>query len=110
MHDRPLQKVFHLIGNRRAPALSIRFVSPVCSSHSDADITSTLQMEAAVGPMLREVLIGEVVNALGIPTNFAHAVAATGGPVCRSRTDPASPTTPRSRRHLEEMLDTLAMR
>ena len=34
--------------------------------------------KAAVGPMLREVLIGEAMHALGIPTTRALAVAATG--------------------------------
>jgi uncharacterized protein YdiU (UPF0061 family) len=38
---------------------------------------------AAVGPMLREVLIGEAMDALGIPTTRALAVAATGEPVMR---------------------------
>ncbi len=36
--------------------------------------------KAAVGPMLREVLIGEAMHALGIPTTRALAVAATGAP------------------------------
>src|SRR5229473_1515680 len=36
--------------------------------------------KAAVGPMLREVLIGEAMHALGIPTTRALAVAATGEP------------------------------
>jgi uncharacterized protein YdiU (UPF0061 family) len=39
--------------------------------------------KAAVGPMLREVLIGEAMHALGIPTTRALAVAATGEPVLR---------------------------
>jgi len=39
--------------------------------------------KAAVGPMLREVLIGEAMHALGIPTTRALAVAATGEPVFR---------------------------
>ncbi|MEO7851956.1 MAG: protein adenylyltransferase SelO [Rubrivivax sp.] len=34
--------------------------------------------KAAVGPMLREVLIGEAMHALGIPSTRALAVAATG--------------------------------
>jgi uncharacterized protein YdiU (UPF0061 family) len=38
---------------------------------------------AAVGPMLREVLIGEAMHALGIPSTRALAVAATGEPVLR---------------------------
>jgi len=41
--------------------------------------------KAAVGPMLREVLIGEAMDALGIPTTRALAVAATGEPVYRDR-------------------------
>ena len=46
--------------------------------------------KAAVGPMLREVLIGEAMHALGIPTTRALAVVATGEPVfarpcCRAR-------------------------
>ena len=39
--------------------------------------------KAAVGPMLREVLIGEAMHALGIPTTRALAVAATGETVYR---------------------------
>jgi uncharacterized protein YdiU (UPF0061 family) len=39
--------------------------------------------KAAIGPMLREVLIGEGMHALGIPTTRALAVAATGEPVFR---------------------------
>ena len=39
--------------------------------------------KAAVGPMLREVLIGEAMHALGIPTTRALAVAATGEAVRR---------------------------
>ncbi|HEX2541342.1 MAG TPA: YdiU family protein [Caldimonas sp.] len=39
--------------------------------------------KAAVGPMLREVLIGEAMHALGIPTTRALAVVATGEPVQR---------------------------
>ncbi len=44
--------------------------------------------KAAVGPMLREVLIGEAMHALGIPTTRALAVVATGEPVYRERTLP----------------------
>ncbi|HZV94073.1 MAG TPA: protein adenylyltransferase SelO family protein, partial [Caldimonas sp.] len=39
--------------------------------------------KAAVGPMLREVLLGEAMHALGIPTTRALAVVATGQPVYR---------------------------
>ena len=39
--------------------------------------------KAAIGPMLREVLIGETLHALGIPTTRALAVAATGEQVYR---------------------------
>jgi uncharacterized protein YdiU (UPF0061 family) len=39
--------------------------------------------KAAVGPMLREVLIGEAMHALGIPTTRALAVVATGEVVLR---------------------------
>lgn len=42
--------------------------------------------KAAVGPMLREVLLGEAMHALGIPTTRALAVVATGEPVYRERT------------------------
>ena len=41
--------------------------------------------KAAVGPMLREVLLGEAMHALGIPTTRALAVAATGEPVYREQ-------------------------
>lgn len=39
--------------------------------------------KAAIGPMLREVLIGEAMHALGIPSTRALAVVATGEPVFR---------------------------
>ncbi len=39
--------------------------------------------KAAVGPMLREYVLGEAMHALGIPTTRALAVVATGEPVLR---------------------------
>jgi uncharacterized protein YdiU (UPF0061 family) len=45
---------------------------------------------AALGPMLRELIIGEALNGLGIPTTRALAVAATGEPVYRERTLPGA--------------------
>ena len=46
--------------------------------------------KAAVGPMLREVLVGEGMHALGIPTTRALAVAATGEQVVRERILPGA--------------------
>ena len=46
--------------------------------------------KAAVGPMLREVLLGEAMHALGIPTTRALAVAATGEPVYREHELPGA--------------------
>ena len=46
--------------------------------------------KAAVGPMLREVLIGEAMHALRIPTTRALAVAATGDPVYREQILPGA--------------------
>ncbi len=46
--------------------------------------------KAAVGPMLREVLISEAMHALRIPTTRALAVAATGDEVYRDRTLPGA--------------------
>ncbi|MCP5278388.1 MAG: YdiU family protein [Thiobacillus sp.] len=46
--------------------------------------------KAAVGPMLREVLIGEAMHALGIPTTRALAVVSTGEPVYRERPLPGA--------------------
>ena len=46
--------------------------------------------KAAVGPMLREVLIGEAMHALGIPTTRALAVVATGEPVLRDAVLPGA--------------------
>jgi len=46
--------------------------------------------KAAVGPMLREVLIGEAMHALGIPTSRALAVVGTGEPVHRERILPGA--------------------
>jgi uncharacterized protein YdiU (UPF0061 family) len=41
--------------------------------------------KAALGPVLREVLLGEAMHGLGIPTTRALAAAATGEPVMRER-------------------------
>src|SRR6185295_11409957 len=41
--------------------------------------------KAAVGPMLREYVIGEAMHALGIPTTRALAVVATGEQVRREQ-------------------------
>jgi uncharacterized protein YdiU (UPF0061 family) len=46
--------------------------------------------KAALGPMLREVLIGEAMHALGIPTTRALAVAATGESVFREQLLPGA--------------------
>ena len=46
--------------------------------------------KVAVGPMLREVLVGEAMHALGIPTTRALAVVATGEPVERDSTLPGA--------------------
>lgn len=46
--------------------------------------------KAAIGPMLREVLISEAMHALGIPTTRALAVAATGDIVYRQTSLPGA--------------------
>jgi serine/tyrosine/threonine adenylyltransferase len=46
--------------------------------------------KAAVGPMLREYLLGEAMYALGIPTTRALAVVATGEPVRREAVLPGA--------------------
>ncbi|HYF44535.1 MAG TPA: YdiU family protein [Ramlibacter sp.] len=46
--------------------------------------------KAAIGPMLREVLIGEAMHALGIPTTRALAVAGTGEAVVREKLLPGA--------------------
>ena len=56
--------------------------------------------KAAVGPMLREVLIGEAMHALGIPTTRALAVVATGEPVYREITMPGAVLTRVAASHL----------
>jgi len=56
--------------------------------------------KAAVGPMLREVLIGEALHALGIPTTRALAVVSTGEPVFRERTLPGAILTRVAASHL----------
>ena len=56
--------------------------------------------KAAVGPMLREVLIGEAMHALGIPTTRALAVVSTGEPVFRERTLPGAILTRVAASHL----------
>ena len=56
--------------------------------------------KAAVGPMLREVLIGEAMHALGIPTTRALAVAATGETVVRELALPGAVLTRVAASHL----------
>ncbi len=46
--------------------------------------------KAAVGPMLREVLLGEAMHALGIASTRALAVVATGEPVYREQVLPGA--------------------
>ena len=55
---------------------------------------------AAVGPMLREVIIGEAMHALGIPTTRALAVAATGETVSRELPLPGAVLTRVAASHL----------
>jgi len=55
---------------------------------------------AAVGPMLREVLIGEAMHALGVPTTRALAVAATGARVQREGALPGAVLTRVAASHL----------
>ena len=56
--------------------------------------------KAAVGPMLREVLIGEAMHALGIPTTRALAVVATGATVWRDTALPGAVLTRVAASHL----------
>ena len=56
--------------------------------------------KAAVGPMLREVLIGEAMHALRIPTTRALAVAATGEQVVRENMLPGAVLTRVAASHL----------
>ncbi len=56
--------------------------------------------KAAVGPMLREVLIGEAMHALGVPSTRALAVVATGEPVMRDRPLPGAVLTRVAASHL----------
>ncbi|WP_157268042.1 protein adenylyltransferase SelO [Azohydromonas aeria] len=56
--------------------------------------------KAGVGPMLREVLVGEGVHALGIPTTRALAVAGTGESVFRERVLPGAVLTRVALSHL----------
>jgi serine/tyrosine/threonine adenylyltransferase len=56
--------------------------------------------KAALGPMLREVLLGEAMHALGIPTTRMLAVAATGEPVFREDVQPGAVLTRVAASHL----------
>jgi uncharacterized protein YdiU (UPF0061 family) len=56
--------------------------------------------KAAVGPMLREYLIGEAMHGLGIPTSRALAVTATGESVHRDRPLPGAVLTRVAASHL----------
>jgi uncharacterized protein YdiU (UPF0061 family) len=55
---------------------------------------------AAVGPMLREYVIGEAMHALGIPTTRALAVVATGDEVARETMVPGAVLTRVAASHL----------
>ncbi|MDO5629264.1 MAG: YdiU family protein [Mobilicoccus sp.] len=55
---------------------------------------------AAVGPMLREYLMGQAMHALGIPTTRSLAVVATGRPVMRERPLPGAILTRVASSHL----------
>ena len=55
---------------------------------------------AAVGPMLREVLVGEAMHALGVPSTRALAVAATGEAVYRNERLPGAVLTRVAASHL----------
>jgi serine/tyrosine/threonine adenylyltransferase len=56
--------------------------------------------KAAVGPMLREAIIGEAMHALGIPTTRALAVVATGDHVARETMLPGAILTRIAASHL----------
>jgi uncharacterized protein YdiU (UPF0061 family) len=56
--------------------------------------------KAAIGPMLREVLIGEAMHALGIPTSRALAVVASGERIQRERWLPGAILTRVAASHL----------
>ncbi|MFZ4810503.1 MAG: protein adenylyltransferase SelO [Ilumatobacteraceae bacterium] len=56
--------------------------------------------KAAVGPMLREAIIGEAMHALGIPTTRALAVVATGDDVARETMLPGAILTRVAASHL----------
>jgi uncharacterized protein YdiU (UPF0061 family) len=55
---------------------------------------------AAVGPMLRELVISEAMHALGIPTTRSLAVVSTGEPVYRERALPGAVLTRVAASHL----------
>jgi uncharacterized protein YdiU (UPF0061 family) len=56
--------------------------------------------KAALGPMLREVIVGEAMHALGIPSTRALAVVASGEPVLRERALPGAILTRIAASHL----------
>ena len=56
--------------------------------------------KAAVGPMLREYVIGEAMHALGIPTTRALAVVATGEQIARETMLPGAVLTRVAASHL----------
>lgn len=55
---------------------------------------------AAIGPVLREFLVGEALHALGIPTTRSLAAVATGRPVFREEPLPGAVLTRVARSHL----------
>lgn len=56
--------------------------------------------KAAIGPMLREVLVSESLHALGVPTTRALAVVSTGEPIFREEVLPGALLTRVAQSHL----------
>lgn len=77
-----------LLGEQRTPSGALRDIQlkgPGRTPYSRGG-----DGRAALGPMLREYLISEAIQALGVPTTRSLAVVATGEPVFRENTLPGA--------------------
>jgi uncharacterized protein YdiU (UPF0061 family) len=87
-----------LLGEQRTP--DGRLVDLAFKGSGQTSYSRRGDGRAALGPMLRELVVGEAMHGLGIPTTRALAVVATGEPVMREGMPPGAVLTRVAASHL----------
>jgi serine/tyrosine/threonine adenylyltransferase len=87
-----------LLGEQRTPAGSV--VDIQLKGAGPTPYSRRGDGRAALGPMLRELIVSEAMHALGIATSRSLAVVSTGEPVYRERTLPGAVLTRVAASHL----------